>query len=181
MMLPLPLWPDAETAEGAIFFANADACFAAWKAKGVSNAFALGMLANAEAETSLNPNAKGDYIDVNGERLPWSSHPKGTPTSFGLFQWKAARLKVIKDGCGIDLITAVMMGKATIQQSVDAAWFELNGPMSKARIAMEQMRTASGSATEACALFELAGASGAGERRGSMATRWTEYFAKKGF
>ena len=48
--LPLPAWPEETTPEGLTFFGNAAAILAAWRAHGAPNAFALGMLAQAEAE-----------------------------------------------------------------------------------------------------------------------------------
>src|SRR5271166_4038779 len=61
-MTPIPAWPDSATPEGKTFFANAKAILAAWRAKGVGNPFAFGMLAQGEAESSLDPNAKGDHV-----------------------------------------------------------------------------------------------------------------------
>ncbi|MGO9428778.1 hypothetical protein, partial [Rhodoblastus sp.] len=58
--LPLPAWPEETTPEGLTFFGNAAAILAAWRAHGAPNAFALGMLAQAEAESSLDPNAMGE-------------------------------------------------------------------------------------------------------------------------
>lgn len=58
-----------------------------WRAQGYSDAAARGWLANAQAESSLNPLAR------NG------SH-------FGLYQWDPVRRQRIKNGTGIDVATA---------------------------------------------------------------------------
>jgi hypothetical protein len=107
--LPLPAWPDPASPEGAAFFGAAHAILAAWKAHGVANPFAFGMLAQAEAESSLDPNARGDHV-------------KGEPTAFGLYQRHKARLAAIRGAKGIDILSAVIAGKNTIQNEVEASW-----------------------------------------------------------
>ncbi len=176
-MLAIPQWPTPNSAEGARFFAAALAIVKAWKAHGVSNPFAFGMLAQAEAETSLDPNARGDWLDVNGKPLPWSAHPVGTPTSFGLHQWKRDRLDDIRKGTGIDIYADVMAGKGDCVRQVAAASWELSGPMSHAFAPIASQKTAFGAAMQACALFERAGALEAAERRGQLAERWTAHWA----
>lgn len=79
----IPAWPDPTSPEGKNFFANAKAILAAWEAKGASNPLAFAMLAQAEAESSFDPNAKGDH------------NPNGEPTAFGLHQWHHPRLTTI--------------------------------------------------------------------------------------
>ena len=167
--LPIPEWPDGKTAEGATFFANARAIANAWKAKGVGNAFALGMLAQAEAESSLDPNAMGDH--VNGE-----------PTAYGLHQWHATRCATIKTGAGIDIIADAKAKRGTVESQVDCAWWELTKfPRGYGVNAISAAKTAYMAAYQACALFERAGAANAADRRGKMAERWSAYFAKNGF
>ena len=168
----IPAWPDPATGEGKTFFANASAILAAWKAHGVSNPFAFGMLAQAEAESSLDPNAKGDYY-LNGVHQPWRAHPVGEPTSFGLYMRKAPRLAAIKAATGVDIQAAVLAGMNTVQADVDAAWWELTTQAFLGMKAIEAQATAYGAAMQACALFERAGALDAAERRGRMAERWT--------
>jgi hypothetical protein len=182
MTIPLPPWPDPTTAEGIRFFSAAETLFGLWRAAGFGTQFAIGFVANAEAETSFDPCAKGDYVDEKGQKLPWSAHPVGTATSFGLHQWKASRLEAIRAANpDLDLFRAVMMGTATLEQSVAAAIWELNGPFKRARAVMAAQATAEGAAEQCCALFEQAGATAAGDRRAKMASRWTKYFAQKGF
>ena len=174
MSQTIPQWPDPATDAGAIFFANAAATLAAWKAHGVSNPFAYGMLAQAEAELSLDPNAKGDYY-LDGVHQPWRAHPVGEPTSFGLYMRKAVRLSAIKRATGSDIQAAVLAGANTVQADIDAAWWELATQAWLGMKAIEAQATAYGAAMQACALFERAGALDAAQRRGRMAERWTVY------
>ncbi len=177
----LPAWPDETSAEGIRFFGNAHAIVAAFKAHGLGNAAALAMLTMAEAESSLDPNAMGDYVDAAGKRLPWSAHPTGTPGAFGLFQWHPARLNAVKAQTGVDIQAAVIAAKGDVQAQCEAAWWELTHGAGYGLKAIESAQTAYGAAVQATALFEKAGMLNAAQRRGAMAERWTVYFQKKGF
>ncbi len=183
MSLPIPQWPDEATPEGVTFFGNARAVVAAWRAHGVGNPFALGMLAQAEAESSIDPGAMGDYYDATGAKLHWmKTYPPGAaPTSFGLYMRKLPRLSAIKAATGIDIHAAVLAGTNTIQSEVEAAWWELNTMAWAGKKAIEAAATAYMAAYQACALFERAGAVDAAQRRGTMAERWADYFQKRGF
>jgi hypothetical protein len=178
--LALPLWPDATSPEGKTFFANAEALYAGWRALGYANPFAIGFgVTQPEAETSLDPNAKGDYLDARGNRLPWSAHPTGTPSSFGLFQRKKVRCDAIKAETGVDIYADVMADKNTIENEIKATEWELHKFPSLGLNVIQAQHSASMAAYQACVLFERAGAAGAAEMRGRMATRWTAHFAKK--
>ncbi len=166
--LRLPEWPEETTLEGLTFFGNAAAILAAWRAHAASIAFALGMLAQAEAESSLDPNAKGDHV-------------KGEPTAFGLHQWHAGRLNAIKAQHGADILADVKAGRGSVQIQIDAASWELDTFAYYGKKAIESASTAYMAAHQACALFERAGAADAAARRGAMAERWAVYFQKKGF
>ncbi len=163
--LTIPVWPEAGTPEGVTFFGNARMIAAAWKAHGVSNPFALAMLTMAEAESSLNPNAMGDHVD-------------GEATAFGMHQWHAARLAVIKTATGIDVVADVKAGRGSIQTQVEAAWFELAKFAWAGKTAIEAQTHARLAAVQATALFERAGAVDAANRRGQMAERWAAWFGK---
>ena len=156
----IPDWPNPESPEAITFFGNAGAIVAAWRARGVPEAFALGMLANAEAESSLDPNARGDH--VNGE-----------PTAFGLHQWHKGRVEDIRQGCGIDIEAS------SLSQQVDAAWWELQHYPYLGLREIQAQKTAYMAAYVACILFEHAGAANAADRRGMMAERWSAYFGEK--
>lgn len=165
--IDIPAWPDPETPEGVTFFANAMAIVAAWRAHGVGDHFALGMLANAEAESSLDPNAKGDHV-------------KGEPTAFGIHQWHAPRLAAIKRATGADILADVLAGKGNVQTQVEAAWWELsNFPAGYGVNAISAAASPYMAAYQACALFERAGAADAAQRRGQMATRWAAWFQER--
>ena len=153
MSLPIPAWPDPNTPQGVTFFGNATTIVAAWKAHKVSNSFALGLLAQAEAESGLNPNAKGDHV-------------KGEPTAFGLHQWHGARIAAIKHATGIDIAAL-----PPIASQIEAAWWELTNLPWVGMKAIVAQETAYGAAMQACALFERAGALDAATRRGQMAER----------
>ncbi|MGO9417902.1 phage tail tip lysozyme [Roseiarcus sp.] len=181
MSVTLPEWPDESTPEGVTFFGAAHAIVAAWKTNGIGNAFALAMLTMAEAESGLNPNALGDYVDSGGKLLPWSAHPTGTPTAFGLYQRHGDRLKAIKAALGVDILAAVLAGRNLITSDIEAAWWELNTFSWAGKKAIKSASTAYMAAYQACALFERAGAPDAADRRGVMAERWAVYFQKNGF
>ena len=162
MSASIPAWPDPASPEGKTFFANAAAILAAWKAHGVSNPFAYGMLAQAEAESSLDSNAMGDHV-------------QGEPTAFGLHQWHKPRLAAIKGATGIDILADVIADKGDIQRQISGAWWELTTQAWLGMKAIEAQATAYGATMQACALFERAGALDAAERRRRLAERWTIY------
>jgi Phage tail lysozyme len=163
-MSAIPVWPALP--EGKVFFTNARTIFETFKSFGVSDMFAIGMLANAEAESSLDPNAMGDREDNRN------------PTAFGLFQWHRDRLIAIKTALGTDIEAEARGGRGTTQTQIEAAWWELNTFSSYGKAAIEAAKTAYMAAYEACALFERAGAAAAADRRGQMAVRWLAYFGR---
>ena len=57
-----------------------------WKGAGLALAQTCGLLAQADAESSLNPKAVGDHDEA-----------------FGLDQWHVSRIDAIRNGCGVDL------------------------------------------------------------------------------
>lgn len=156
-MLPtivLPAWPAESDAPG--FFAAARALFDKFKALGASNPTALAILAQAEAESSLNPKAVGD---------------KGT--AHGLWQWHSDRCAQIKAATGIDVCTAGLEDQAT------AAWWELTKGQERPAFAkFSTAETALEAGQLACTLWERAGAPIAAQKRGALAERWADYFSK---
>ena len=181
MAISIPPWPSPESDEGAKFFANAKAVFAAFKAKGAGNPAALAMVAMAEAESSLDPDALGDYVDAAGKPLRWMAQypPGATPTAFGLFQWHMSRLNAIRAQTGVDIASAVLAGRGDAATQAAAAWWELTHGPGYGLKAIESASTAYGAAMQATALFEKAGALDAAERRGRMAERWAAWFQKE--
>jgi Phage tail lysozyme len=160
MASDIPQWPDPATDAGKTFFLRAQEILAAWEPMSLSNPAKFALLAMAEAESSLDPNAQGDYGGAAGEA-----------TAFGLYQWHAARLAAIKTALGTDISADVRAGKGQIATQVQAAWWELKNLPWAGLKAMEAQSTAYGAALKATALFERAGALDAAQRRGRMARR----------
>ncbi len=69
-----------------IYYPNATVIYEFWRAAGLTPAQAAGLLAQADAESSLDPKAVGDRDQA-----------------FGIDQWHAARVDAIRNGCGVDL------------------------------------------------------------------------------
>jgi hypothetical protein len=182
MPVTIPAWPDPNTPEGGTFFANARKFVALYKAAGFGAPFAFGMAAMPEAEASFDVNALGDYVDLNGKKLPWSAHPHGTPTSFGAHQRKADRTnaicngkiingKIVTPGLGFDIANLAKTGMNTIENEVRATLWELNAYPSYGFAALQAAKTAYGVAYQATVSFERAGtvADGAAVKRAIMA------------
>ena len=99
MPVKIPSWSALDPADRATLFARAKKLYALYHGAGCTNPFAFGMLGVAEGENEdLDPNGVGDFLDAAGKRLPWSEHPTGTPSSFGLHQRKEDRTIAIRDG-----------------------------------------------------------------------------------
>lgn len=175
----LPPWPDAASPAGKIFFANAHALRDGWLAIPVSSDFAIGMVANEEAEASLDPNELGDYVDAEGHRLPWMPvYPDGAiPTSFGLHQRKRARCNAILARFGYDIAADAIAGRNTLAHEIESAWWELQNFPVFGLAAIQAATTPADAARAACVGFERASAPFAAERRAAIAERWQGYFA----
>lgn len=150
--IELTPWP--ALADDPAFFALGARVFNQWKINGVSNPFALGMLAQAEAECSLNVKAIGD---------------KGT--AFGLHQWHNDRCAAIAAGCGVD-----PRKDPPVEAQVNAAWWELAHVETAALAKIRAAETAKDAGIAAAVYYERAGAPMAAERRGAMAERWADLF-----
>jgi len=193
MTVDLPAWPDPSSADGKIFFDRAMTVFSWWRTLAQSrryphpNAFAIGLTVQAEAESSFDPNALGDYVDEAGRKLPWRPKPIGTPTSFGMHQRKRARTDAIRDGfgdkhgLGFDIAALALAKQNTVDKDLAASLWELDTFPAYGLAAISDQPTAHAAAAQACALFERAGATSAVSRRARMANRWTPWFAGKGF
>lgn len=148
----LPVWPPS----GNPFFSLAARCFLRWQYWINSNPFILGMIANAEAESAFEVNALGD-----------------NDSAYGIYQWHGDRCAAIAKGCGIDITKF-----PTIEQQVDAAFWELKNLEQDAYNRIRNSSTAYDAAMNACIYYERAGAPLAAERRGAMGERWSIYFSK---
>lgn len=155
-MIPLPTWPPTSN----IFFDNAKEVFDAFKSFGLANPGALGMVAQAEAESAFEITAAGDH--VNGE-----------PTAFGLFQHHGDRIAAIRKATGIDIASF-----PPIADQCRAAWWELQKYPSLGLAQLRAATTAMEGGIAGCQFFERAGAADAAERRGALAERWAAFAAK---
>ena len=150
--IELTPWP--ALADDPAFFALGARIFNQWKICGVINPFALGMLAQAEAECSLNVKAIGD-----------------SGTAFGLHQWHADRCAALAAGCGVD-----PRKDPPVEAQVNAAWWELTHIETAALAKIRAAETAKDAGIAACVFFERAGAPLQAEKRGAAAERWADLF-----
>lgn len=140
-------------------------------------------LANADYESNLNQNAKGDYLDANGKILPWSPHPTGTPSAFGMWQRQKPRLDIIRDGLprkgipglGIDIYEAVMAGTNTIAWDAEAFMWELENIPRYGYAAIKAATNVRDATILACKTFEIATTSASD--RGQRAEEWLKALA----
>jgi len=147
----LPVWPPS----GDPFFARAARVMNKWTSFGVSGVVALGLTANAEAESAFDVAAVGDH-----------------DRAFGLYQWWTNRVLAILANAKIDVRTDPL-----VERHVEAAWWELNSPYVQVWVDILNSQTANEAAQQVCTLYEGAGALNAAVRRGAMADRWAAYFA----
>ncbi|WP_298357474.1 phage tail tip lysozyme [Rhodoblastus sp.] len=138
------------------YCANAAMIYRFWLAAFESHAVAAGLLAQADAESSLNPKAVGDHGQA-----------------FGLDQWHGARAAVILKGCGVDLTRL-----PPIADQLKAALWELRGPEHFALQKILAAKTAWDAGYAACRYWERPGSTLQYAKRGDKAEAWAVYFAK---
>ncbi len=138
------------------YYAAAATIYSFWLSAGFSPAQAAGLLAQADAESSLNPQAVGD-------------HDK----AFGLFQWHGVRAAAIKRGFGIDVKTL-----PPIEDQLKAALWELNHTEHGALMRIRMARTAYEAGHDACRYWERPGSTEQYAKRGDKAESWAVYFTK---
>jgi hypothetical protein len=142
------------------YTANARAIYAWWRARGMSHVFACGMLAQADAESSLDPNAIGDRDEA-----------------FGLHQLHMDRIKLIRDGdkqwpgCGIDLSKL-----PAVPLQLDAVFWELQHSEQHALTEVLAATTAYDAGAAASRFYERPGAAGQAAKRGELAQKWDRTF-----
>ena len=119
--------------------------------------FACGMVAQAEAEASLDPSEVGDH----GEAV-------------GLWQLHGNRVSAIAKGCGITITP-----KSSVADNIEAAWWELSNPERKAfnEIKQASYESANAAGAAACTFYERAGAPGQAIKRATRAGVWDHYFS----
>ena len=140
-----------------VYYQNAKTIFDFWRSNGLTVAQACGLLAQADAESSLNPEAVGDH-----------------GRAFGIDQWQPPRCKAIVEGCGIDLTKL-----PPLETQLKAALWEFKGPERHAFEAIRQQTTAYDAGFVACRLWERPASPAQWARRGISAHKWFEYFTSQ--
>lgn len=145
----------AEVAAPLSYNDKAALIFKFWLAAGFSPAQAAGLLAQADAESSLDPKAVGDHKQA-----------------FGLHQWHGSRADTIKAGCGIDLTKL-----PPLEDQLRAALWELQNAEKDALAKIKEASTASAAGYAAARYWERPGSSAQWTKRGATAANWAAYFA----
>ncbi|MGO8738058.1 phage tail tip lysozyme [Rhodoblastus sp.] len=138
------------------YYAAAVQIYSFWLDNGFAPAQAAGLLAQADAESSLDPKAIGD-------------HDK----AFGLHQWHSDRAAIIKRGCGIDLTKL-----PPLADQLKAALWELEHPEHGALAKIKAAKTAYDAGYAAARFWERPGSTLQYAKRGDKAEVWATYFAK---
>ena len=138
------------------YYANAAQIYSFFLANGFTPAQACGILAQADAESSLDPTAVGDK-----------------DTAFGMFQWHGARATVIKKGCGVDVAKLPPM-----TDQLTAALWELNHSEHSASIQIKLATTAYDAGYAAARFWERPGSPLQYAKRGDKAEAWATYFSQ---
>lgn len=142
------------------YYANAKTIYDFWIDVGLTPEQSCGMLAQADAESSLDPKAFGD---------------KGH--AYGLHQIHMDRIVLIRDGnsvydgCGIDISTF-----PPLEDQLNGVWWELQNSKHKALAFIQSAKTATEAGSLACQYYEVPGAPGQLEKRGVLAQKWFDYF-----
>jgi ATP/maltotriose-dependent transcriptional regulator MalT len=145
------------------YYDNANTIYNFWLSNGFTKEQACGLLTQADAESSLNPYAKGDKDKVTNEYK-----------AFGLYQLHTDRVALIKTHCGIDMTT-----ETDVTKQLQGVLWELNHSEKKALNEIKKANTAYMAAFAACKYYERPGAIGQADKRGIKAGVWFEYFTEK--
>jgi hypothetical protein len=133
--------------------ANAKLIFSFWS-NYVSEQQAIGFVANADRETSLDPKAVGD-----------------ADMAYGIGQWHwSPRGQAILAGCGIDIRTA------SLENQLIAMHWELTHVETKAWKQILACKTIADAAQTICQAYERAGASDAQVSSAVKAWHWASVF-----
>lgn len=136
--------------------AKAAAIYEFWLSAGLTSAQACGLLAQAEAESSLNPKAVGDHDQA-----------------FGLEQWHLSRVDAIRNGCGVDLAAL-----PPLADQLKAALWELQHTERRAFARIKAAKTAYDAGYAACRYWERPASTAQYAKRGDAAEKWAVRFAK---
>ena len=127
-----------------------------WIANGFTPAQACGLLAQADAESALDPKAVGDHGQA-----------------FGLDQWHQARIDAIRNGCGVDL-----RALPTLEDQLNAALWELQHTEKMAAAKIRAATTAFDAGHDAARFWERPASTAQYAKRGSTAEKWAVHFGK---
>ena len=137
------------------YYANAAVVFKFFTDRGLTLEQACGVLAQADAESTLRPAVVGDHGEAHG-----------------LFQLHEERTAAIKRGCGIDVAIA------NVAQQCAAVWWELQHSEHRAYRALLAAITADEAGQVMCRLYERPASALQPAKRGQCAEKWKVYFLK---
>jgi hypothetical protein len=153
---PLPDWPALDSPFGQAYFTRMAHLYNCLIKAGFHNPAAVGIIANADMESAIEPTAVGDEGNA-----------------FNIFQWWwAPRGMAILQGCGVDVRTETRM-----DQIVAALTWELAYPYATTFTAVSAATTGADAAGKFCDMFEGASAPGAHQRRQDDALRIETFLA----
>lgn len=136
------------------YYANAATIYRFWLSAGLTPPQAAGLLAHADAESSLNPLAIGDRDQA-----------------FGLDQWHPSRVDAIRNGCGVDLTR-----RPPLADQLKAALWELQNTEKHAFLQIKATTTASDAGYAACRFWERPARVAQYAKRAVLAEKWAVYF-----
>ena len=139
------------------YYTAAATIYKFWLANGFTPVQAAGLLAQADAESSLNSAAVGDHDEA-----------------FGLHQWHFDRIALIKRGCGIDLKTL-----PPLADQLKAALWELEHPEHGAMARIQAAKSAYDAGYAAARYWERPNSTLQYQKRGDKAEAWATYFSKR--
>ncbi len=140
----------------ATYYPNAATIYKFWLAAGFTPAQSAGLLAQADAESSLDVKAVGDH-----------------GAAFGLDQWHLSRCDAIRNGCGVDLKKL-----PPLADQLKAALWELQHTEKGALAKIRAAQSAYDAGYAACRYWERPGSTPQYGKRGSRAEWWATYFSR---
>jgi hypothetical protein len=145
------------------YYANAREIHAFWLDKAQTPIFASAMLAQADAESTLDPSAISDNHEA-----------------FGLHQLHLDRIRLIRDGngtwpgCGIDVSKLPPVAK-----QLAAVWWELQHSEMHALKMIREATTVYDAGFAASAFYERPASATQHVKRGKRAMFWADYFQQR--
>jgi hypothetical protein len=136
------------------YYAKAAQIYQFWIDAGLTPAQACGLLAQADAESSLNEKAIGDHDQA-----------------FGLDQWHPSRVDAIRNGCGVDLSQL-----PSLAVQLRAALWELQHTEKRAFVQIKAAGSAYDAGYVACRFWERPAHVSEYAKRGAKAEKWAAHF-----